>query len=74
MVAQAVTDLRAAGVAAINFDLLYDGLLGQSSRDIGETVTAALALAPDRIAMFGYAHMPRLLPRQRMIDEAACPT
>jgi hypothetical protein len=73
MVAQAVTDLRAAGVAAINFDLLYDGLLGQSSRDIGETVTAALALAPDRIAMFGYAHMPRLLPRQRMIDEAALP-
>lgn len=72
MVAEAVSDLRAAGIAAINFDLLY-GLPGQTAKDIGDTVTATLALAPDRIAMFGYAHMPRLLPRQRMIDAATLP-
>jgi oxygen-independent coproporphyrinogen-3 oxidase len=72
LVAQVVTDLRAAGIAAINFDLLY-GLPGQSVLDVDETVAAALDLGPDRIAMFGYAHMPRLLPRQRAIDENALP-
>ncbi len=72
MVAQAVADLRGAGIAAINFDLLY-GLPGQSARDVAQTIAATLALAPDRVAMFGYAHMPRLLPRQRMIDQAALP-
>lgn len=72
MVAQSVGDLRAVGISAINFDLLY-GLPGQTAQDIGETVAAARTLAPDRIAMFGYAHMPRLLPRQKMIDAATLP-
>ena len=72
MVAGAVADLRAAGIARINLDLMY-GLPAQGERDVEETVALALALAPDRIAMFGYAHMPRLLPRQRMIDEASLP-
>lgn len=72
MVAAAVADLRAAGIPAINFDLMY-GLPGQTARDIGETLAAAIDLAPDRVAMFGYAHMPRLLPRQRMIAEVNLP-
>ncbi|WBO24632.1 oxygen-independent coproporphyrinogen III oxidase [Sphingomonas abietis] len=71
-VAQVVADLRAAGIAEINFDLMY-GLPGQTLRDIGETLDLALGLSPSRVAMFGYAHMPRLLGRQRMIDTAALP-
>lgn len=72
MVAQAVTDLRAAGIGAVNLDLMY-GLPGQTADDLNDTLVQALDLAPDRVAMFGYAHMPRLLPRQRMIDEALLP-
>ncbi|RZF66373.1 oxygen-independent coproporphyrinogen III oxidase [Sphingomonas populi] len=72
MVSRAVADLRAAGIAAVNLDLMY-GLPGQTADDLTETLELALDLAPDRIAMFGYAHMPRLLPRQRMIDDALLP-
>ncbi len=71
-VAGAIAAARAAGISRINLDLMY-GLPGQSMDDIAATVAAARRLAPDRIAMFGYAHMPSLLPRQRMIDGAALP-
>jgi len=71
-VGQAVSDLRRAGIAHVNLDLMY-GLPGQQLDDIAATIAAALTLAPDRIAMFGYAHLPQLLPRQRMIDGAALP-
>jgi oxygen-independent coproporphyrinogen-3 oxidase len=72
MVRQAVLDLRAAGIGAVNLDLMY-GLPYQTSEDLAETLAAALDLAPDRIAMFGYAHMPRLLSRQRMIPGESLP-
>ncbi|MEG3175787.1 oxygen-independent coproporphyrinogen III oxidase [Sphingomonas sp. RB3P16] len=72
MVERVVGELRAAGIAQINFDLLY-GLPGQGAADIADTIAATLALDPDRVALFGYAHMPRLLPRQRMIETAALP-
>lgn len=71
-VARAAHDLRAAGIARINLDLMY-GLPGQSLDDIAATIALAQRIAPDRVAMFGYAHMPRMLPRQRMIDDAALP-
>ncbi|WP_188055994.1 oxygen-independent coproporphyrinogen III oxidase [Sphingosinithalassobacter sp. CS137] len=71
-VAQAAADLRAAGVARINLDLMY-GLPDQRLDAIAATVAQALTLRPDRVAMFGYAHMPRMLPRQRMIDSARLP-
>lgn len=71
-IAAGVTALRAAGVRHINFDLMY-GLPRQSLDDIAATVTQARSLRPDRIAMFGYAHLPAMLPRQRMIDTAALP-
>ena len=64
--------LRAAGLRSINFDLMY-GLPGQSTRDLIETLDASLALAPDRLAVFGYAHVPHLIPRQRRIDASELP-
>ncbi len=72
MIARAVADFRAAGLRAINFDLMY-GLPGQSVIDLVETVEQAIAMAPDRVAVFGYAHMPAAIARQRMIADAELP-
>ncbi len=70
--ARVVDWLRAAGIAAINFDLMY-GLPGQTLDGIVATVDRAVGLAPDRLALFGYAHVPWMKTHQRMIDEAALP-
>lgn len=71
-VAASVERLRAAGISAINFDLMY-GLPGQMVTDVVDTIEQALTLSPDRFAVFGYAHMPRMLPRQRMIADRDLP-
>nr|WP_315925534.1 oxygen-independent coproporphyrinogen III oxidase [Mesorhizobium sp. SP-1A] len=70
--AEAVHDLRAAGIDRINFDLIY-GLPHQDVRSCVETAKAAIAMRPDRFAVFGYAHVPSFKKHQRMIDEAAIP-
>jgi len=64
--------LRVAGVRSINFDLMY-GLPGQFSEDLDETLGIALSMHPERLAVFGYAHVPHLLPRQRRIDATRLP-
>jgi oxygen-independent coproporphyrinogen-3 oxidase len=71
-VAAAVSALRGAGIAAINFDLMY-GLPHQSAATIRHTVELAHGFAPSRIALFGYAHVPWFKKHQRLIDEAALP-
>lgn len=71
-VAAAVEAARAAGIERINLDLMY-GLPGQTLDDVAATIRAARGLAPDRVAFFGYAHMPRLMPRQRRIDASLLP-
>jgi oxygen-independent coproporphyrinogen-3 oxidase len=71
-IAAAVAEFRAAGISAINFDLMY-GLPGQSVIDLAETIEQAIALKPDRVAVFGYAHMPSAIPRQRMISDLDLP-
>ncbi len=72
LIADATAGLRGAGVRSLNFDLMY-GLPGQSLETLEDTLEQAVALAPDRIALFGYAHVPHLLPRQRRIDDSALP-
>jgi oxygen-independent coproporphyrinogen-3 oxidase len=64
--------LRRAGVTSLNFDLMY-GLPGQQPADLAATLDKAAALGADRIALFGYAHVPHLIPRQRRIDGDALP-
>ena len=71
-VASAVGALRKAGIAAISFDLMY-GLPHQSTADLVATVALAATLRPDRISLFGYAHVPWMKSHQRLIDEAALP-
>ena len=68
-VAASVERLRARGVQALNFDLMY-GLPLQSPQNVAETVERALALRPDRIAVFGYAHVPWMKKHQVVIQEA----
>ena len=72
MTATAVDGLRAAGVGGINFDLIY-GLPHQTIQSCRDTVAACLEMAPDRFAVFGYAHIPSFKKHQRMIDESALP-
>tara|TARA_R110000868_G_scaffold21759_5_gene90183 strand:- start:2817 stop:4139 length:1323 start_codon:yes stop_codon:yes gene_type:complete len=71
-ISDSMAALRRAGMATVSFDLMY-GLPGQSADDLAETLALAMQLGPDRIALFGYAHVPRLLPRQRRIDDSNLP-
>ncbi len=72
MIEDTVALIRAAGVGSINFDLMY-GLPGQTDADLEDTLAGCLRLAPERFAVFGYAHVPQMLPRQRRIDASALP-
>ncbi|MDT9598514.1 oxygen-independent coproporphyrinogen III oxidase [Sphingosinicella rhizophila] len=73
MIREAAERLRQAGVSSLNFDLMF-GLPLQSSLDLEDTLRQAAVIRPDRIALFGYAHVPHLIARQRQIDSASLPT
>src|SRR5690606_37509061 len=64
--------LRGAGISSLNFDLMY-GLPGQTRDDLADTLDHAAKLGANRIALFGYAHVPNLIPRQRQIDASNLP-
>ena len=70
--AKAVEMLRQAGVRSINFDLLY-GLPKQSLKSWEETLHFALELSPDRLAVFGYAHVPFFKKHQALIPAELLP-
>ena len=72
MVRRSVEQLRAGGVAGINFDLIY-GLPYQTVDSLVETVKLSAGMRPDRVALFGYAHVPWMAKNQRMIAESALP-
>ncbi|KTE19788.1 coproporphyrinogen III oxidase [Sphingopyxis sp. H050] len=67
-----VAALRLRDIGAINFDLMY-GLPGQTMDDLDATLADTIRLAPSRIALFGYAHLPDMIPRQRRIDASNLP-
>lgn len=71
-VADAVGWLRDAGVGSVNIDLMY-GLPHQTVANTLSTLEAIVGLAPERIALFGYAHVPWMKAHQQLIDEAALP-
>jgi oxygen-independent coproporphyrinogen-3 oxidase len=72
MVARTADTLREAGIPSLNLDLIY-GLPGQTVANVTETVRRSLELQPDRIALFGYAHVPWMKPHQARIDTASLP-
>jgi oxygen-independent coproporphyrinogen-3 oxidase len=69
----AVESLRAAGIRSLNADILF-GLPHQSQERISESVQMLLSLSPDRVALYGYAHVPWMAKRQAMIPTDALPS
>lgn len=70
---QAVVEaVRARGVHSVNCDIVY-GLPHQTLASLEQTVTGIVSLAPDRVALFGYAHVPWMKKHQTMIDDASLP-
>jgi len=69
----AVDAIRARGVRSLNADILY-GLPHQTPARIADSVQRLLSLSPDRVALYGYAHVPWMARRQVMIPTDAIPT
>ncbi len=67
-----VTRLRAAGIRGLNLDLIY-GLPHQTEAICRDDARKSLALAPDRLAVFGYAHVPQMRKHQLLLPEDALP-
>lgn len=67
-VASAVLNLRSGGVGGINFDMMY-GLPGQTPENVTASMETALSLEPDRVALFGYAHVPWMKKHQAVIRD-----
>ena len=65
--------IRARHVRSLNADILF-GLPHQSPARLTESVEKLLALNPDRVALYGYAHVPWMARRQSMIPSDALPT
>jgi oxygen-independent coproporphyrinogen-3 oxidase len=61
------------GIDRINIDLMY-GLPKQTVADVRRTATLAHTLKPQRVAVFGYAHVPWFRPQQQLIDQADLPS
>lgn len=72
MIARATDGLRGAGVSSINFDLMY-GLPFQTDEILRDTLDQSIAMGADRVALFGYAHVPHVIPRQQRIDASELP-
>lgn len=69
---ETVASLRRLGIRSLNIDAVY-GLPRQSMERLQRTIEQVMSLEPDRVALFGYAHVPWLKKHQQMIDEAELP-
>jgi oxygen-independent coproporphyrinogen III oxidase len=67
-----IDEARASGFRSVNVDLIY-GLPKQTLDSFNRTLDKVIALDPDRIALYGYAHLPRVFLPQRRISEAELP-
>ena len=68
----AIEEARASGFRSVNLDLIY-GLPKQTVAGFGATLDKVIALAPDRLALYSYAHLPAMFKPQRRIAEADLP-
>jgi len=64
---------RRHGMRSINLDLIL-GLPKQTERGFAETLDRVIECAPDRIALYSYAHLPQVFPPQRRIADADLPS
>ncbi len=72
VIVEAVRILRGLGVPSVNFDVMY-GLPRQAVSDVLNTLSQLVTLRPDRLALFGYAHVPWMKAHQKLINEAELP-
>ena len=70
--AAVMSGARLGGVRSINLDLIY-GLPRQTPESFARTLDQVIALRPDRIAAYGYAHLPERFKAQRQIDKYDLP-
>ena len=68
-----LAEARALGFRSINMDLIY-GLPHQTVESFARTLDKIIAVVPDRLSVFNYAHLPELFKTQRRIDAAALPS
>ena len=68
-----MAEARASGFRSVNLDLIY-GLPKQTLDSFNRTLDEALRLEPERIALYSYAHLPKLFKPQRRIAEAELPS
>lgn len=64
---------RARGFTSVNVDLIY-GLPRQTTAGFSATLDKVIDAAPDRVALYSYAHVPHLFKPQRRINEAELPS
>ena len=69
---QAIDWLRELGFGSINLDLIY-GLPHQTPASFNETLDTVLAMKPDRLAVFSYAHVPWIKPSQKILEQKVLP-
>lgn len=69
---EVVAAARAAGMGSVNLDLIY-GLPRQTPDGFARTLETVIALRPERIALYGYAHLPQRFKGQRRIDARELP-
>jgi len=69
---QAIDWLREAGLTSLNIDLIY-GLPYQTTESFGKTLDAVIAMQPDRLAVFNYAHVPWIKPAQKILKALPSP-
>jgi oxygen-independent coproporphyrinogen-3 oxidase len=73
LVERVTREAREAGLRSVNFDLIY-GLPRQSLDTFNKTLDRVIQLAPDRVALYSYAHLPALFKPQRRIVPADLPS
>ena len=64
---------RDRDVRSVNVDLIY-GLPRQTTEGFGKALDTVIAMAPDRLAIYGYAHLPELFRAQRQIEASELPS
>lgn len=72
MTRDVVESFRAHGVASTNVDLVY-GLPLQTLDSVKKTIAQVITIKPDRIALFGYAHLPSRITHQKLIPDETLP-
>lgn len=72
LISDCIHQIRQRNIKSVNFDLIY-GLPNQTVESVQETIRAIITLKPDRLAVFGYAHVPWKFRRQTLLEGDVLP-